>query len=920
MTLTPGTRFGPYEVVALIGAGGMGEVYRARDTRLDRDVAIKVLPAHLSANPETRARFEREARAISHLSHPHICTLYDIGCERPTAPGPARSAETSGLSPEQPVHFLVMEYLEGETLAARLAHGPLPLPEVLRYGTAIASALDAAHRSGIVHRDLKPANVMLVTGGTARHGAPQAKLMDFGLARPVAVAPGAVAPTDFPTVSRPLTAEGSIVGTLQYMAPEQLEGKEADARSDLWALGCVLYEMATGKPAFAAPSQASLIAAILKETPRPLVELQPLTPPALERVVRQCLEKDPGERWQSAHDIASELGWVAQSAVEPAASLPSTKTARRTLHRWVWAAAGLMAGAALALGAAALWRSDQGTEGEAIVHAAILHEGEGILDPGPANVAISPDGRRIVYIVNQANDSLLWIRDLDRQTSRRLSDLHAVQFPFWSPDGQWVAFFTMSDPTRVWKVPAAGGAPVSLCDVTFGLGGAWGRRDVIVFAPTGGGPLYRVPAAGGPPEPVTSLDAERHQTGHRMPWFLPDGDHFLFVALPRVGPNVEIFAGSLGSTQVKRIMAAASGVTYAEPGYLLFERDQKLVAQRFDPSRLELAGEPVPIGDPPLAESSWEATWIATASVDGRLASLRSWPRRTEVEWVDRVGRAQGGVPLPAGRWEHFALAPDGQSVLARRPATVNLSEAWLFDTQGVKAERVSQPQIMNPELVWAPDARSFLYSSSQAGRFEVYRQQRDSTNAPQLIPTVDAQFKSVCSFTPDGGSLIIAAQDPLKGWALWIAPLNKERAPALLTLMRPKDTIAATVSPDGRWLVYLSQEAGQSEVYVTPFPAGGQRIRVSTSGGWNPTWVRGGRELLYLSRQGRDVSVMSVAVGGGPAFTAGTPRLIFSRRGLTSFASTGDGERLLLSVESGDTPPPYISLTLNWTDVLRHR
>ena len=900
MSLASGTCLGPYEVVALLGEGGMGEVYKARDTRLDRTVAIKVLPAHVSADPDRRARFEREARAISHLSHPHICTLFDVGREGDR-------------------DYLVMEYLEGETLAARLDRGPLPLAEVLRYGTEIASALDCAHRRGIVHRDLKPANIMLTKGGTARPGSPQAKLMDFGLARPAALAPGVAALTESPTVSRPLTGEGTIVGTVQYMAPEQLEGKEADARTDLWALGCVLYEMATGKRAFEGTSQASLIAAILKEAPRPLAELQPLTPPALERVVRQCLEKDPDERWQSAHDIASELGWISASDAGSMPSAVSAKPIGRRRERLAWVVAGVMAIVALALGAVALWRVGQGTASDVTVHAAVFHDADGVINPTPSNVAISPDGRRIAYIVDDEGAGGLWVRDLDGQASRRLSTPWAPQLPFWSPDSRWVAFFTLSDPPRLWKVPAAGGVPVSLCAVTTGVGGSWGKRDIIVFAPTAVGPLYRVPAAGGSPEPVTALDAERHQTGHRMPWFLPDGDHFLFSTLPRVGPDVEIFVGSLTSKQVKRIMAATSGVTYADPGYLLFERDQKLVAQPFDPSRLELTGEPTPIGEPPLAESWWDATWMATASADGRLASLRSWPQRTEIEWVDRSGRVLGKVPLPAGRWQSLALAPDRQSVIASRPIAAMLAEVWHFDVKGVKAERVTPAEIMNADAVWAPDGRSFVYSASRSGRFEVYRRQPDTTNPPQMIPTVDAQFKGVCSFTPDGKGLVIAAYDPARLWGLWMVPLGTESSPALLPPIIAPD-VTARVSPDGRWLAYLSLEAGQSEVYVTAFPAGGQRTRVSTSGGTDPKWVRRGRELLYLSRQGQDVSVMSVAVGTGTAFTAGTPRPILTRRGLVSFTASSDGERLLISAESGDTPPPYISLTLGWTTAMNRR
>jgi serine/threonine protein kinase len=890
--LNAGLLLGPYEIIGPLGAGGMGEVYRARDTRLGRDVAIKVLPAHLSANPELRARFEREARAISRLNHPHICTLHDIGHH-------------------EGIDYLVMECLEGETLAARLGKGPLPPAEVLRYGIEIASALDGAHRGGIVHRDLKPGNVMLTKGG--------AKLMDFGLARATGLAPAARALTESPTASRPLTAEGTIVGTFQYMAPEQLEGKEADARTDLWAFGCVLYEMATGKRAFEGTSQASLIAAILKETPRPMAELQPVTPPALERIVSRCLEKDPDERWQSARDVAGEIRWIASSGIASALSDQPAVRVRTNRERLAWVLVAVMAFVALAIGAVALWRAGHGTPPQdGSLHTAILHDGEGIIDNTPSCLAISPDGRSIAYIVNEESRSRLWVRDLDSPAPRRLSDFYTAIFPFWSPDGRWVAFFTEGDSPRLWKAPARGGAAISLCAVTSPHGGAWGAGDVIVFSQTDEGPLYRVPASGGAPEQVTSLDQTRHQTGHRMPWFLPDGDHFLFVALPRVGPDVEVFAGSLRSKQVKRVMAAASGVTYAEPGYLLFERDGKLVAQRFDPSRLELAGEPVPIGDPPLAESVYEATWIATASRDGRLASLWSRPRSTDVGWVDRSGRSLGQVSLPPARWQELALALDGRSVLATRPLATTTNEIWLFDFERITAGRVSPRDSGGFTPQWAPDGRSFVYSSNLSGRHEIYRQMAGRADAAELLTTLDAQFKSPCGFTPEGTSLVMSANDP-EGWCYWTVPLAGNGAPSRLLTTNVLE-VEAAVSPDGRWLAYLSGEWERTEVYVMSFPTGRQRVQVSTSGGKHPMWTRGGKELLYLSTQGRETAVMSVPIEIGKELTAGAPRPLLTRRDLVSCAVTPDGERLLLSTESGETPPPYIQLILNWTTALRGR
>ena len=885
MALPAGTCLGPFEILTQLGVGGMGEVYKARDTRLGRDVAIKVPPAHLSANPEVRARFEREARAISQLNHPHICSLHDIGRQ-------------------DDVDYLVMEYLEGETLAARLTKGPLPLAEVLRHGIEIANALDCAHR------DLKPGNIMLAKGG--------AKLMDFGLARPTRLSSVAGALSESPTGSRPITAEGTIVGTFQYMAPEQLEGKEADARADLWALGCVLYEMATGKRAFEGGSQASLIAAILKETPRLMEELQPLTPLALGRVVSHCLEKDAAERAQSAHDVASELRWIASPAVEPTPpALPSGRT-RGTRERWAWALAALMAFVTLGLGAVALWRAGHGTFGETNLHAAILHSGEGAIDEIPSNQAISPDGQRLAYVVNEESGPRLWVRDLNSPSPRRLSDLGPAFLPFWSPDSRWVAFFTVGESPRLWKVPVEGGAPISLCAVTKPTGGTWGAGDVIVFAPANTGPLYRVPASGGSPIAVTALDESHHQTGHRVPWFLPDGDHFLFSALPRVGLDVEIFAGSLRSKQIKHVMAATSGVTYADPGYLLLERDGKLVAQSFDASRLELTGEPIPIGDPPLATAQVEATWIATASRDGRLACLVSQPRQAELEWVDRAGRSLGRMPAPPGRWNHLALAPNGQSVLAQRPLTAFVMEIWLLDFRGAKAERVSQYDVSSLIPQWESDGRNFIFSSRLSGRFEIYRQEAGRASAAELIPTLDAQFKFACGYAQKGTSLVMFASDP-KGWGYWIVPLPGKGSPSRLLTVNIQPPGGA-VSPDGRWLAYLDGEGAMTEVYVTSLPSAERRIRISTSGGSQPMWTRGGKELLYLASQGRDTTVMSVPVDTEKEFTAGVPRPILTRRDLVSCAVTADGERLLLSTESGETPRPYIQLILNWAAALKRR
>ncbi|HET9235210.1 MAG TPA: protein kinase, partial [Candidatus Eisenbacteria bacterium] len=509
MSLTPGTRLGPYEVLSSLGAGGMGEVYRARDTRLGRDVAIKVLPQHLSGTPELRARFEREARSVSQLNHPNICVLHDVGREGDT-------------------DFLVMELIEGETLERRLTRGPLPLPELLRIGSEVASALDRAHRSGIVHRDLKPGNIMLTRSGS--------KLMDFGLARAAA---GPVASTtqagmtQSPTVAQALTGEGKIVGTFQYMSPEQLEGKEADARSDLWALGCVLYEMATGARPFTGAGTASLIASIMKDEPRMLAELAPMSPPALDRVVTRCLAKDPDDRWQSARDLAAELRYIGESAPSTsrtqAASVVEVRKPTLNRERVFWSAA-LIGVVLAALALQMLQQPGTGAGTSRLVQFNITTPEEINLVRDAAEPSISPDGSKAALCaVDSSGASLLWVRPMDSVDARPLAGTDNATLPFWSPDSRYLAYFADG---KLKKIRVEGGPSQILCDANNGRGGSWSKDGTIVFCPAAEGPLYRVSAAGGTPTPVTTLETAAHETGHRWPWFLPDGKHFIYVVLP----------------------------------------------------------------------------------------------------------------------------------------------------------------------------------------------------------------------------------------------------------------------------------------------------------------------------------------------------------------------------------------------------
>ncbi len=562
--LSVGTKLGPYEIAAPIGAGGMGEVYRARDTRLNRTVAIKVLPVHLADRPDLRERFEREARSIASLNHPHICTLYDVGREGGT-------------------DYLVMEYLEGETLAARLAKGPLPLQQVLQYATEIADALDKAHRKGVTHRDLKPGNIMLTKSGT--------KLLDFGLAKlQQEMAPANVQMSQLPTANAPLTAQGTIVGTLQYMAPEQLEGKEADARTDIFAFGTVAYEMATGKRAFDGQSQASVISAIMSSQPAPISSLQPMTPPALDRVVKRCLEKEPDERCQSAKDLTDELKWIAEGGSQAGVAAPVVAR-RRSRERMAWAlaAAGLLLAAALAFVFARLYLNQPKPD---VVR---------FLVSPPPEVAewglpgVSPDGRLLAFVViSNKGVRQLWLRPLDSVAAHVLPGTEGALLPFWSPDSRYLGFFASGG---LEKIDIAGGPPQILSEGVRGFSGSWNSGGVIVFTGSGGS-LEKASQAGGVPSPLTTLDQSLGEITQSNPSFLPDGRHFLYASR-RLVPlgQVWVCAGSLDSKETKCLMSADSPAVYASPGYLLYLRADTLVAQPFDAQRLTISGDAVPIAE-----------------------------------------------------------------------------------------------------------------------------------------------------------------------------------------------------------------------------------------------------------------------------------------------------------------------------------
>jgi eukaryotic-like serine/threonine-protein kinase len=891
VTLPPGTRLGPHEILEPLGAGGMGEVYRARDTRLDRTVAIKVLPIHLSANEELRQRFDREARTISQLSHPHICALYDVGHQ-------------------DGIDYLVMEYLEGETLSDRVARGPLPTEQVLRYGIQIADALDKAHRQGIVHRDLKPGNVMITKSGV--------KLLDFGLAKLQAPASGSPfsAASVLPTrTDASLTAQGTILGTFQYMAPEQLEGKDADARTDIFALGAVLYEMATGKKAFEGRSQASLIAAILDRTPPPISTIQPMTPPALDRVVKTCLEKDPEDRWQTAHDVMLELKWIAEGGSQ--AGLPAPVVARRrSRERLAWIVAGILAASTIALGVLELRRPRSESP---VVRSTVLppeNRSFSFVGGGAGPVAVSPDGRQLAFVASESGaKKQLWVRPLESLVAKPLPATADATYPFWSPDSRFLGFFADG---KLKKIEAAGGPALSICDAPDARGGSWSREGTILFEPSFRDPIHRVSANGGKSVPVTKLDVSRNETTHRWPFFLPDGRRFLFFSGSHTaGAESEldaIFVGSLDGQKPKLLVNARSNPAYAA-GHLLFVRQKTLLAQPFDPKSLKLTSEAFPIVENVQDDPGFFSAVFSVAD-QGTLAyqPASSSTGLSELVWVDRSGKKIDVLGDPDAYLEP-RISPDGRRVAV---TVGDPGDIWIYDLARRVRTRLTFAESDDFAPTWSPDGTRVAYSSQRSGSGDLYAKAASGTGADELLASSKI-FKVPNSWSPDGRYLVYIAFQGAPGSKadLWLLSLPDGKASPLLQTQF--DELQGVFSSDGRWLAYASNESGRFEIYVQPFPGPGGKWQISTSGGIHPRWARGGKELFFLAPEGK---IMSVEVRAHTVFEAGAPKALFATALKNvpgpPYDVSSDGQRILLNRPIGEESSPPITLVQNWTTLLR--
>ena len=863
----------------------MGEVYRARDNRLDRAVAIKVLASHLSSSPELKQRMEREARAISSLNHPHICHLYDIGSQDGN-------------------DYLVMEFLEGETLAERLRRGPLPLNEILKIGIAVSEALAVAHRQGIVHRDLKPANIMLTKAG--------AKLMDFGLAKTAAAGASGVSSAPLLSAARtmteaspmsPLTTAGSVIGTIQYMSPEQIEGKEADARSDLFALGAVFYEMLTGTRPFEGKSQISVASAILEKEPEAISRIQPLTPPAFEQLITCCLAKNPDERYQSAHDIALQLKWIAQSGT---AVLPSTekKDHRRELLAWL-----IAGGLALLLIAFVFWWRASKVSPETRFFSAPL--------PFAArDVAVSPNGHTVAIVGHRDSDrsSVIWIYEPGTQDATSLPNTDGASFPFWSPDGQSLGFFADG---KLKKLSLTGGPAQTLCDAPTGRGGTWSKDGVILFTPSGhlGVGLYRISASGGTPVQITVPDKSLLEDSHRWPGFLPDGIHYLYSAIHLSGRRElsSVYMGSLGSNEKRLVTKAGANASYVAP-YLLFYRDQTLFGQPFDTKKSEPTGEPIPI----LTDIQYwprisEAVFAATSP--GLLVAQKAGDSgASQLLWFDRKGQ-QIGIVLKPGIYGNISLSPNGKAVASDTtdPASQN-TDVWTYDLESQSAKRLTFDPAIDSTPIWSPEGSRMVFGSNRGVNFDLYLKDANGAQEERPIPQ-DGPDRFPTDWSRDGKYILYE-----RGADLWFVTIPEFRPTQFL---KATSTLkGGRFSPDGKWVAYSSNESGRWEVYVTSFPDAHGKWQVSNAGGVEPKWRGDGKELFYLSP---DSKMMAVPVKTGSSFDPGTPMVLFQanpREMLAtseqfSYEASQDGQRFLVNTHLKTAMTP-LSVVLNWSAKLK--
>lgn len=883
MTLEAGRKIGPYEIIEQAGAGGMGEVYKANDTRLDRTVAIKILPSNVAGFPDFKQRFEREAKSISSLNHPNICILYDIG-------------------KEDNLDYLVMEFIEGETLSDRLKKGPLATDEHISIGIQIADALEKAHRKGLVHRDLKPGNVMLTKDG--------AKLLDFGLAK-VQIDPNGGGQSTI-TQSTPLTGVGTIVGTMQYMAPEQLEGKEADSRSDIFSFGILLYEMATGLKAFKGGSQASLIASILKEEPRSVSEVLPAVPPMLEQTVNQCLAKDPDQRWQSAGDLKRALQWISEGKVAPKTGIiPSNRSVRENI---IFSALILLIIACTTL--AYFYFSKPKMEKP--VSKFVIN-----LPAGVTNMqwpVISPDAKQLAFVGTDTNNvRQIWIRPLHSLDAYPLPGTEGALRPFWSPDSRQMAYFSNS---QLKKIPVAGGPSQLICETT-GADGHWGSKNIILFDNNLGDSLKQVSASGGMATHATIL-GEGEQL-HAWPCFLPDGEHFLYIAgIDSLVGSTESYmlrVANLEATVNKDLFRVGTRIAYSNEGYILYVQDNTLVGRKFDSKKLEVLGDPVPIAENVVVQSGERANF--SISDKGILIYQRG--QATELAQIVRTNRKGEIIDtiLSRGQFGDFSLSPDGRKLAYQMLDQQNSTyDIWVRDLNRSVSSRLTFDEQHETWPIWSPDGKTIIYSSNYEGEFALKKRSANGLGEAEDYFGISGAHLGVNDWSPIDNFLYIVH---FKGQPdIWRIDANDTtKAEKLMT----SPTIAETqpqLSPSGRFLAHMSSETGQAQVYIRDISSTGGKWQVSSSGGTSPRWSDDGRELFYISN-GNEFTAVPMSLTNN-ALEIGRPEKLFERSlndpdlTIYSYDVTANGQEFIINIPydiSREQSAEFITV-INWSEEIK--
>jgi eukaryotic-like serine/threonine-protein kinase len=873
-----GTKLAHYEITSHLGSGGMGDVYQATDTKLGRRVAIKFLPDAFRHDAARVERFQREARVLALLNHPHIAGIYGL--------------EESG---EQ--KFLVMELVGGETLAERIKRGPVPVDASLQIATQICEALEAAHEKGIVHRDLKPANIKVTSDG-------KVKVLDFGLAKAYEAEPSKTNLSQSPTLSMAATSAGVILGTAAYMSPEQARGEHTDARSDVFSLGCVLYEMLSGQQAFQGKTVSDILAGVLRVEPD-FTSLPPDLNPRLLELLRRCLDKNPKRRWQAVGDLKIELETVAADPHRKPEVAAHAAPGRRRLERVLWISS--LAAVSMIAAAAFIWTS-RGTPPAGEMRVEISTPAT----DSSETLAISPDGQKIVFAAGPPGRSLLWLRSLDSLSARPLAGTDNANGLFWSPDSRTVAFFAQG---KLKRIDIEGGSARVLADAGNARGGTWNRDGVILFAPNPAGPLFRVSATGGQPSAVTRIDAAQ-QISHRFPKFLPDGSHFLYYVQGSRESN-GVYVGALDGSSTPRLFDADAAAVYASSGHLLFVLQGTLFAQRFDPDKLALMGDPIPVADQ-IAENSANQEAALSASAAGPVVYRTGSESPRQLVWMDRSGREieKLGAPDPTSP-RNPSLSLDGRRVALDRTVNGN-TDVWILELERSVLSRFTFDEAVDSAPVWSPDSNQIIFASRRKGVRDLYQKPVRGAGSEELL-LATPETKDPVDWSPDGRFFLYGTVDPRTGNDIWALPIGGADRKPFPVVQTNFNEHSGQFSPDGKWIAYQSSESGRYEIYIQLFPGPGGKTQISTSGGRSPRWRRDSKELFYIGADDKLMAVPITFASNGQTLEPGAPVPLFVthtvRPGYDNwdYVAAPDGQRFLMNTPTEETVTSPVVLLMNW-------